>query len=204
MKRILLSFLPIIFFVFFFFAYQDSIAQGQGKKEIKSWYEKKEWLPGLKAQPHRSVNIVEFAKQYKAHKHWWDKAFAYLKETDLSSLKPGRYSIDGDNVYALVTEGPTKEFDQTRWEAHKIYQDIHLVIEGKEKIGITNLSSTSLVTPYDTTKDIAFYKGKGKYYESNGDQFFLAFPGDAHRPGIKTNGADKVKKIVVKIRRDVP
>ena len=173
----------------------------KSQKEIKKWYNKQEWLNGLKLVPHKSVNIDEFARQYAARKAWWDKAFAYLKETDLTNLKPGKYPIDGDNVFATVTEGPTKELDSTKWEAHRIYQDIHYVIKGREKIGITPVSSATVIQEYDNSKDIAFYSSKGKFYESDPAKFFIAFPGDAHRPGVKTEGYDTIKKIVIKIRK---
>ncbi len=41
------------------------------------WFKKKEYLNGLQAEPHSSVNKIEFARQYKANKDLWDKAFTY-------------------------------------------------------------------------------------------------------------------------------
>lgn len=171
------------------------------RKKTDKWYNSHEWLNGLKLKPHKSVNKEEFAKQYQLRKAWWDKAFAYLKETDLASLKPGKYPIDGEDVFATVTEGPTKEFDQTKWEAHRNYQDIHYVITGKEKMGLAPISSATVVQEYDPAKDIGFYNAQGKFYESSPGYFFIAFPGDAHRPGIKTDGSTEIKKVVIKIRR---
>ena len=150
---------------------------------------------------HKTVNIQQFAKQYKAHQQWWDKAFAYLKETDLSNLKAGKYPIDGENVFAIVTEGATKDIAATKWEAHHNYQDIHYVIKGKELIGIAPVSSAKLIEEYDREKDIAFYSSKGKFYKSSPGTFFIIFPEDAHRPGIKTEGYNEIKKIVIKVRK---
>lgn len=170
-------------------------------KKINKWYNSHEWLNGLQLEPHKSVNKDEFAKQYQLKKVWWDKAFAYLKETDLTNLKPGKYLIDGENVFATVTEGPTKDIDKTKWESHRNYQDIHYVIKGKEKIGIAPVSSATVIQAYDSTKDIAFYTAKGKYYTSSLSKFFIVFPEDAHRPGIKTDGYEDIKKIVIKVRK---
>ncbi len=36
-------------------------------------------------------------------------AFSFLQTTDLVNIKPGKHLIDGDNVYAIVTEGPTRK-----------------------------------------------------------------------------------------------
>jgi YhcH/YjgK/YiaL family protein len=170
-------------------------------KNSDIWFNGYTWLNGLKLKPHKSVNRQEFAKQYHYNKERWDKAFAFMKETDLSSLKPGRYPIDGENVFATVSEGMTKDTSQTKWEAHRLYQDIHYVISGKELIGITPVTSAVVIIPYDTAKDIGFYAAKGKYYKSDKKAFFIVFPGQAHRPGIKVNESSKEKKIVIKVRR---
>ena len=171
------------------------------RKEVNRWYNQKDWMNGLSRTPHQSVNKQEFARQYQAGKASWDKAFTYLRETDFSNVKPGKYAIDGENVFALVSEGPTKELDKTLWEAHKNYQDIHFVINGKEKIGITPVASATISKEYDAEKDIAFFTSKGKYYVSSPDNFFIVFTQDAHRPGVKADGADAVKKVVIKVRK---
>ena len=165
-----------------------------------SWYTGKSWLNGLQRTPHESIDRQEFVKQYNLNKALWDKAFAYLKETDLVNIKPGRYAIDGENVFALVTEGATRELDKTRWEAHKNYIDIHAVIRGKESMGLAPVAGAVITQEYDVSRDIAFYNAEGKYYNSDTGNFFIAFPKDAHRPGIRTEGADTVKKVVIKVR----
>src|SRR5690348_4835726 len=67
--------------------------------KAKKWFKKKEWLHGLSVTPHSSIDKAEFAKQYYLNQAAWDKAFAYLKNTDLKTLANGRHVIDGDNVY---------------------------------------------------------------------------------------------------------
>lgn len=77
------------------------------KKEASKWYNSQEWLNGLQLKPHTSFDQEEFAKQYHSNKKGWDKAFAYMKETDLKSLTPGRHQIDGENVYVIAYSGDT-------------------------------------------------------------------------------------------------
>jgi biofilm protein TabA len=76
------------------------------------------------------------------------------------------------------------------------------VIKGEEKIGVAPIGSATVIKPYDAAKDIANYTVEGKYYTASPDEFFLFFPGDAHRPNIKVTGYDtvKIKKLVIKIR----
>jgi len=179
---------------------KSSIAQTT-QKEINKWYNSHIWLNGLNRKPAGTINKAEFAKQYQANKARWDKAFTYLKETDLKALKPGRYPLDGDDVYINVTEAPSKNKEDVLFEAHKNYADIHCVISGREMIGIAPYASAVIKKEYDPAKDIAFYTAKGKYYLSDASAVFILFPEkDAHCGGIRVNESAVVKKIVVKVR----
>ena len=170
------------------------------KHQAKKWFKKQEWLNGLHLTPSNSVNYVEFYRQYHANKQYWDKAFDYLKTQNLQSLSLGRHEIDGDNVYASVTENPTKDFDSTTWESHRQYIDLQYVIAGKEEIGVASPQKLTVVKPYDAKRDVANYSGKGKLYHARPGTFFLFFPSEAHRPNIADGNKAADKKIVIKIR----
>jgi biofilm protein TabA len=176
------------------------IAQQWTPASAKKWVKSREWANGSDIKLSPSVNDVEFAKQYHANKAIWDKAIAFLNDKKLDTLKPGKYLIDGDNVYAMITEGPTKDFDKSAWESHRNYIDLHNVIRGKEKIGAAPVASATVILPYDAAKDIANYTAEGKFYDAVPGEFFLFFPTDAHRPGIKADGIDSDKKLVIKIK----
>lgn len=196
-KKLLFSFLIIIFYGF----YQQTKAQSTtSKKENQKWFKKQEWLGGLKLQPHSSVDVQEFARQYHANKKYWDEAFAFLKNHDLTKLAPGKYPIDGENVYASVTEDPTKDYDKSKWESHRKYIDLQYVISGEEKIGVTPVADVKVTEPYNEEKDVAHYSGPGKLYIAKPGTFFIFFPGTAHRPNITTGGNKADHKIVIKIR----
>jgi biofilm protein TabA len=182
--------------------FNRSVIAQTSASAINKWYNSLAWLNGLNRKPAGTINKAEFAKQYKAHTARWELAFKYLKETDLSSLKPGRYQLDGDDVYINVTAGLSKSKDSVLFEAHKNYADIHCVISGREMIGIAPYASVVLKKEYDPAKDIAFYIAKGKYYLSDSNTVFILFPEkDAHCGGIEVKDtAEMVKKIVVKVR----
>ncbi len=157
-------------------------------------------LTGKSLHPHETINKAEFAKQYQINKIFWDKAFAFLKNHDLQTLAVGRYAVDSDNVYVMITENPTKNMDSTKWESHRNYIDLQMVINGEEKIGVADITKLTITMPYDASKDVANYSGEGNFYTAMPDTFFLFFPSDAHRPNITTNGNKPDKKIVIKIR----
>ena len=166
----------------------------------EKWLKSKEWNGHIKLNAHESVNATEFYKQYHANQAVWDKVFQFLKEQNLDTLSAGKYPIDGENAYASITEGPSKELDKAGWESHKKYIDLQYVIKGKEQIGVAPVSSATVTKPYDEAKDGAAYTAEGTYYTAEPGTFFLFFPEDAHRPNIKVAGYDTVKKLVIKIK----
>ena len=166
----------------------------------KKWFKKKEWLNGISITPHSSIDKIQFAKQYHLNQSAWDKAFAYLKNTDLKTLANGRHVIDGDNVYAIVTEAPTKDYDKTAFESHQKYIDLQYVITGEENMAKAPVTSVTVSKPYDEKTDLANYSGDGKIYTVPAGTFILFFPTDAHRPNITPGGNKVVKKIVIKIK----
>ncbi|MEI6950166.1 YhcH/YjgK/YiaL family protein [Paraflavisolibacter sp. H34] len=167
-------------------------------KQAKKWFKKGNYLNGLKLKPHKSTNAQEFARQYAAHQHLWDTAFAFLKNHDLEQLPVGKYKLAGDSVFVNVTENPLKEFDKTQWEAHKKYIDLQYVAKGKEKMGVAPVATATVINPYNEAKDVANFKTEGKFYIATPGTFFLFFPQDAHRPTIKVDEPNE-KKVVVKI-----
>jgi YhcH/YjgK/YiaL family protein len=141
--------------------------------------------------------------QYHKYKALWDKAFTFLKETNLDTIRPGKYPIDGDLVYASVTENPTKDLENAKWEFHKKYIDVQMVIKGSEKMGIVPLASTTVSEPYNEKKDVGFATStEGNIYTVEPGVFLIFLPSDAHRPSIKVDGFDKDKKIVIKVKAD--
>ena len=46
-----------------------------------------------------------------------EKALAYLKSHDFTKMEPGRYAIQGDDIYAQVFDAETKPAEEQRPEA---------------------------------------------------------------------------------------
>ncbi len=173
-------------------------------KQIDKWFEKSDWLNGWQVEPDATTNRKEFAISYFRHKDRWDKAFKFLKETDLQNMGLTRVDIDGDNVYAIPSEYMSKNEDIARFESHQKYADIQYVIAGRELIGITPMSELKDVTePYDPAKDIMYMTVRThKDCPANPQKVFLLFPDDIHRPGLKDGENSPVKKLVIKVKLD--
>jgi YhcH/YjgK/YiaL family protein len=169
------------------------------KAKAVQWMKAGDWKNGLQVKPHASINPLEFAEQYNKNKEVWDKAFAFLNRKDLNTLAPGNYPLDGKKVYAIVSTYDSKDMDKTKWESHRKYIDLQYVISGKEKIGVAPVSQAKVTGAYDEAKDIAHYESAGKYYVAEPGTFFLFFPQETHRPGIKVDASVPVRKLVIKI-----
>ena len=176
---------------------------GSNDNEAKLWFEGKSWLNGLQRVPNETIDYLKFKTEYDSNPEAWNKAFSYLKNTDLAALETGKYPIDGDNVFALVTKGATKRQDTAAWESHQRHTDIHWMIAGKEKIGLTSVDSVVVKIPYDSTKDIGFYTGTGSFQVADSSNFLIIFPPAAHCPGVAIEGHPEVKKVVIKIKKSL-
>ena len=170
------------------------------EKTAIAWFDKMDWKNGLITNPHPTVNKLIFAQQYHHNKEVWDKAFAFLKDNNLRSLAPGKYEIDGERAYAIITEAPSKTLETAKWEAHLKYIDIQYVIKGAEKIGVTPLAIATVSKPYDEANDYANYEAEGAFFTATPAEFFLFFPEDVHRPNILIEGFEVVKKVVIKVQ----
>lgn len=169
------------------------------------WFNSRSWAGSLKLNAHKSTDVLEFWFQYSKNPQRWEKAFKFLDDPGIADLNPGRYPVDGKNVYASVADEATKDQEDTRWEAHQRYIDIQYVVRGKEKIGVAPRSKAISITAFDTDKDVGFFEvpeADCQYYTAEPGTFFIFFPQDAHRPCIKIKGTETDKKIVIKIKID--
>jgi YhcH/YjgK/YiaL family protein len=126
-------------------------------------------------------------------------ALRYLQNTDLSSHAPGRYEIDGSNIFMLVQEYETKPREKGFWEAHRQYLDIQYVASGVELMGYANLAYLR-AGEYDESKDFVPGFGEGTFFEMHAGTFTIFAPQDAHMPGIAAGEPQPVRKIVLKVR----
>ena len=170
---------------------------------FSDWYNTIPSNNGLMLTPSKSINQQEFFRQYRKDSLFWIKAFTFLKTKDLANLAPGVYVIDTGNVIATVSEGPTKKIEDVKWEAHRNFNDLQYVIKGKALMGVAPSADTRgvLIIPYSNTNDNEnFTNDGGEYFDADPNTFFIFSPQEMHRPAIKVDGYDTIKKIVIKVR----
>lgn len=171
------------------------------KETVAEWFAEKAWFKGCKLTPSNTIDLVELKKHYAANPTYWEKVFDFISKNDLVNLPVAKYTIDGENVFAPVSEYETKLPADGKWEAHKKYLDIQIVLSGKEQMGIAPITESTVTVPYNETKDVMFVETTaGKDYHALPGTFFIFFPSQAHRPNMMDGEQVKVKKIVFKVK----
>ncbi len=105
----------------------------------------------------------------------------------------GRYEIN-EKDFANIEEYTTKK--EGKFERHRLFSDIQIVLNGKEKLFIGDAGK--VLVPY--VEDIEFLEGKPtSSVILDGTNFILIFPNEPHMPQMALDKETQVKKLVVKI-----
>lgn len=146
------------------------------------------------------VDHIEYAPEYFNLGRGIRAALEFLRHTDLGALEPGRHDVDGDAVFALVSDYETRPPHEAFWEAHRRHVDVQYVHAGRERLGYGNLARFES-DPYDADRDLVVARGDaGQHVDIGPGQFVILFPHDVHMPGLIAERVEAVRKIVVKVR----
>ncbi len=110
----------------------------------------------------------------------------------------GHYEIDDKN-FANIDIYNTKQ--DCKFEAHKKYIDIQMLLEGFEELDYISVDSLKINEAYDEKRDVMFFETPEKTPDTlqlEPYKFALIYPHEAHRPQM--GNGQQVKKVVVKIR----
>lgn len=135
------------------------------------------------------------------------KAVEWVKKITADTPN-GRYGIDGDKMYATVMEYETEEGAPSKFEVHRRYADLQVLIAGHETIFVRMAKGLSVHTPYNPEKDCEFLTAGSRNDAANLQLFPGCFafllPQDAHMgKGVTCLGRSKLKKVVIKIALDL-
>ena len=129
-----------------------------------------------------------------------DLALDHITPEFLASVGPERVELKGGSVYATRFTYETVPAEESFFEAHRKYLDIHIMLSGSERVEI---APPEKLTEFDRVEanDFYAYRGEGDYklVLSPGD-FLVVFPDDAHRIKMQVDGPETVTKAVFKIR----
>lgn len=133
------------------------------------------------------------------------KGLEFLAELDITTAKLGDYPIDGQKVYAKISEYNTLPREEKKAETHAKYIDIQFLISGEERVYTKPWQENlPIVEDLLETKDACFYQvQETESHVLAKETFAIYFPWEVHRPGCTVaNTSCTVKKLVIKVLKE--
>ncbi len=142
--------------------------------------------------------LLNFSKYNSLHPHFTDVS-NFLNGNNIFELPNGTHKINDKGAYAVVSEYNSKDISDCFIEHHKKYIDVQIVLKGREKFGVCNISDCKSLG-FDVDKDFGKLEGKVSLIDLNGNNFAIAFRQDGHMTQVNfENSPEHVKKLVIKI-----
>jgi uncharacterized protein, YhcH/YjgK/YiaL family len=156
----------------------------------------------------KKTNFIELKKQYESNPQMWEIALNTIAKADknLSAFKPiAKRELYGEKCYLTISEYIPKHQDKIRSEKHDKFIDIQ-ISTGNVLWGIDTKENAEETIPYNSKKDVAFYKANtSKIIKQNEHKpyIFVFFPEDLHVPSFsKTKLTKKLVKLVIKVENN--
>ena len=130
------------------------------------------------------------------------KAITYARDFDISQ-PDGEYEVEGRDVFAKVMIYETEPADERKFEAHKEYTDVQVILTGKERMDVAIGRELEAIGDYDQKDDFTLLAPADGYSTliMEPGKFVVFFPDDIHRPNCNVNGTGTVRKICMKVKQ---
>ena len=126
-----------------------------------------------------------------------DRVIDCLNEAFLHQVGTQTQKLEDDLLYVTRFDYETIPLEDAFFEAHKKYLDVHLMLQGTERVDI---SHPDVLTLFDHKDDFYAYQGEAEQtLLLTPGSFLVVFPGDAHRIKVQVRGPENVSKVVFKL-----
>ena len=129
-----------------------------------------------------------------------DTAIRYIQTADLRTLVKGRNEIDGDQVFVNRFDYQTMPQDQAIWEGHIQYADIHVLLSGNEKIGVTNADLLTETIRKPGEDFVGFEGPVMSWFPMTTEDILIVFPEDIHMVKVMDGDSILVEKACFKVK----
>lgn len=140
------------------------------------------------------------ARTYRGIHPNLDLALEHITPEFLDSVGYEKVQLKGDDVYATRFTYETVPEEESFFEAHKKYLDIHIMVEGSEGVEV---APPGELQEFDRVEanDFYAYRGPAHYRLTLAPgNFLVVFPNDAHRIKMQLETPETVSKVVFKVR----
>jgi len=139
-------------------------------------------------------------------------AFAFLENAGqrdsevhqlLYQLSPGqteRVELP-DGAFALPQAYHSRSRAEGRWEHHRRFIDVQVVLEGREDLEIADAGRLTVEEDRTPSQDVVFLRApeRAAVLRLEPGLGAILFPADAHLGGVAVGSASLVRKIVIKV-----
>ena len=145
------------------------------------------------------IDKIEHLKDYASVNPLFPKVVEFLQQHDLAAMEPGKYEIEGKDLFVNITMAKGRTPDAAVIETHNKMIDIQIPLSAAETFGYTQrdqLPSAEYNAEKDITKipDLA----ADSYVTCQPGMMAIFFPQDGHAPCIA--GVDEIKKAIFKVK----
>lgn len=115
---------------------------------------------------------------------------------------PGRYELQGDNIFMNVMQFATQSPEQKKAELHREYIDIQVLLSGEERIlfGMTDSARQCEEMHVEDDYQLCSQIADEQAMVLKPGRFVIFMPGEPHKPGCVVQAPMDIKKVVIKVR----
>ena len=132
----------------------------------------------------------------------FQQVMTFLNSIDPQTIAPGTHLIQGKDMFANVECGKGKALQERRFELHRRYVDVQMLLTGHERQDYATSAAGDVLEDRLEKDDVAFHAVTGPVHslKMHPGMFVIYFPGELHAPGLRDGDNDEdYKKIVVKV-----
>ena len=115
---------------------------------------------------------------------------------------PGRYALQGENIFMNVMHFTTQSPEQKKAELHQQYIDIQMLLSGEERIlfGMTDSARQCEEVHIEDDYQLCSQIADEQAMVLKPGKFVIFMPGEPHKPGCVVQTPMDIKKVVIKVR----
>ena len=145
------------------------------------------------------IDNLQNLKNYATVNPLFPKVVEFLKNNDLKTMEPGKYEIEGKDLFVNITVAKGKTPDQAVIETHNKMIDIQIPITDSETFGYTPRENLP-AAEYNAEKDFTKYPDVpgSSYVTCRPGMMAVFFPQDGHAPCISY--VPEFRKAIFKVK----
>lgn len=145
------------------------------------------------------IDKVENLKNYAQVNPLFPKVVEFIQQHDLNELEPGKYEIEGKDLFVNIQMAKGKTPAEAVIETHNRMIDIQIPLSDAETFGYTQRDQLP-DAEYNAEKDITKIPdlAADSYLTCQPGMMAIFFPQDGHAPCIA--GVSEIKKAIFKVK----